>query len=167
MLADHYGPRWLATAGFVLACPCLVLLRLVDHDSKQQIILFCVLLSFVGLTLTLVLTPLMAEITHIVTDLERDNPGAFGQTGALAQAYGLFVCSFAGGTVVGPLWAGFVTRKVGWATMWWTLGLLSMLTAIPAVLFTGGWLFRRKPRENRHDVETTQADLPTQSTVAV
>ncbi|KAI9858892.1 MAG: hypothetical protein M1813_007194 [Trichoglossum hirsutum] len=42
-------------------------------------------------------------------------------------------CAFAGGTLVGPIWGGFIESKAGWGTMGWSLGLLSALSAIPAV----------------------------------
>lgn len=64
-LSDKYGPRWFATAGFIIACPFLILLRLVDHDSIGQKVLLCALLVLVGLGLTLALTPVMAEIVSI------------------------------------------------------------------------------------------------------
>src|SRR5438067_1361046 len=37
------------------------------------------------------------------------------------------------GTLIGPIWAGFVETKAGWGTMAWSLGLLSGLSAIPTV----------------------------------
>ncbi|KAI9880794.1 MAG: hypothetical protein M1830_000230 [Pleopsidium flavum] len=141
--SDKYGSRWLATTGFILALPFLVLLRLVTHDSLQQIVLLCALLALLGFSLTLVMPPLMAEITYVVEAKEKKNPGMFGKQGAYAQAYGLFNCAFAGGTLVGPIWAGFVEQRAGWGTMAWSLGLLSALSAVPAVIWTGGLITRR------------------------
>lgn len=47
-MADRLGARWVAVAGFLLTAPPLILLRLVDHNSKEQIILLCGLLTLAG-----------------------------------------------------------------------------------------------------------------------
>ena len=91
-ISDRHGPRWLSFFGFLLSCPSLVLLRLVDHGGIRQVVLLCALLVLLGLTLTLVMTPLLAEITYVVEDQETKEPGKFGERGAYAQAYGLFNC---------------------------------------------------------------------------
>jgi Major Facilitator Superfamily len=102
--SDKYGPRWLTVAGFTIAIPFWVLLRLVSHNSLGQKVLFCALLSLIGVALTLAMPPLMAEITYVVEAKERESPGRFGNTGAYAQAYGLFVTALAAGTLIGPVW---------------------------------------------------------------
>ncbi|KZF24304.1 MFS general substrate transporter [Xylona heveae TC161] len=146
-LSDKYGPRWLATIGFILALPFWVLLRLVDHDSTGQKVLLCALLAFIGFSLTLAMPPLMAEITYVVEAKEKKYPGRFGPTGAYAQAYGLFNTAFAGGTLIGPVWSGFIEERAGWKTMSWTLGLLSGVMAVPIVIWTGGSIFKKETAE--------------------
>ncbi|KAI4195261.1 MAG: hypothetical protein LQ348_002488 [Seirophora lacunosa] len=142
--SDRYGARLPTTIGFVLSMPFLILLRIVDHGGKQQIVILCVLLTLLGIALTIIMTPLLAEITYILNAKERHHPGLFGEKGAYAQAYGLFNCAFAGGMLVGPLWAGFVVEKSGWGTMCLSLGILAVVTAVPAFLFMNGWIGRRK-----------------------
>ena len=90
------------------------------------------------------MTPLMAEFTYVVEAKEKQQPGLFGASGAYAQAYSLFNSAWAAGSVVGPLWAGFIQEKAGWATMTWTLGLLSAVSAVPVLLYTGGFIARRQ-----------------------
>ncbi len=136
--SDKYGARWLTVTGFVLAIPFWVLLRLVTHDSLGQKVLLCALLSLIGVALTLVMPPLMAEITYVVEAKEKENPGIFGTTGAYAQAYGLFVTAFAAGTLIGPVWAGYVRIAAGWGTMSWSLGLFGLAAAVPCLIWTGG-----------------------------
>lgn len=109
----------------------------IDHK-----VLLCALLALIGLSMTLVISPVLAEITYLVEAKERKHPGIFGSKGAYAQAYGLFNVSFAGGTMVGPLWAGLIDMRAGWKTMSWTMGLLCVLSALPAWLFTGGLITR-------------------------
>ncbi|KAH9209307.1 MFS transporter-like protein [Leptodontidium sp. 2 PMI_412] len=136
--SDKYGPRWLTVIGFMLAVPFWVLLRLVTHDSLGQKVLLCALLFLIGITLTLVNAPLMAEITYVVEAKERESPGRFGPSGAYAQAYGLFVTAFAAGSLIGPLWSGYVVESAGWGTMAWSLGLFGVSGAIPCLIWTGG-----------------------------
>ena len=132
-LSDKYGPRWFTFAGFLASAPCLILLRFVDHSGVKQIVLLCALLALLGLALTMLVTPLLAEITYVVAAREKMQPGVFGAKGAYAQAFGLFNSAFAAGTLVGPIWAGFVSEKAGWVTMGWSLGLLSAVSAVPVV----------------------------------
>ncbi|KAL8731847.1 MAG: hypothetical protein Q9166_003131 [cf. Caloplaca sp. 2 TL-2023] len=141
--SDKYGSRLPTSIGFLLATPFLILLRLVDHGGRTQVVTLCVLLTLLGVALTIVMTPLLAEITYILDAKEKHHPGLFGQKGAYAQAYGLFNCAFAGGMLVGPLWAGAVVDKQGWGTMCLTLGILAVVSAVPAFLFTNGWIGKR------------------------
>jgi len=147
--SDRYGPRWLATSGFVLACPCLILLRLVTYNSLSQKVLLCVLLALFGLAMSLSFSPLMAEISYVVSAKEERMPGVFGEKGAYAQAYGLFNVAFAGGCLVGPIWGGLINERAGWGTMSWTLGLLSAVTAVPTALWVGGWIGGKEESERR------------------
>ncbi|KAL9132238.1 MAG: hypothetical protein Q9217_000042 [Psora testacea] len=138
--SDKKGPRWPTFIGFLTAIPFLVLLRFVDHGGIRQIVLLCALLALLGITLTNAMTPLLAEITYVVSHKEQTHPGAFGGRGAYATAYGLFNTAFAGGMLVGPLWGGLVTQTAGWGTMCWSLAVLSVGGAGVAVLFIGGWI---------------------------
>lgn len=137
-ISDHYGPRYLTFGGFVLGIPFYILLRLVKEDTLKQKVLLCALIFLIGVALTCVMPPLMAEITYLVEAKEKKQPGIFGNTGAYAQAYGLFITAFAAGVLIGPIWAGYVEDKAGWGTMTWTLGLLSLSGAVPALIFIGG-----------------------------
>ena len=143
-LCDKYGPRWLAASGLLLALPFWVLLRLVTTKSTGQIVLLCALLVFIGICTALSLSPLMAEFTYIVEAKEKHRPGLFGASGAYAQAYGLFNTAWAAGSVVGPLWAGFVRARAGWGTMTLSLGLLSAVSALPVLICTGGLISRKR-----------------------
>lgn len=91
-LADRSGARWPATIGFLLSCPALVLLQLIDHDGAGQQIRLCALLAFIGLCITLTLNPLMSEVTYVVSYMEETGQivAGPGGGGAYAQAYGLF-----------------------------------------------------------------------------
>ena len=145
-LSDKQGPRWYATAGFLGCAPFLILLRLVDHNTLDQKALLCALLALIGLSLTLALTPIMAEVTYAVMDKEDARPrGYYGRNGAYAQAYSLFNMAWAGGCMVGPLLAGLVVNAEGWPTATLILGCVSAFTVVPVVVWTGGrWGKERK-----------------------
>jgi MFS family permease len=148
-LSDKYGPRWLASSGFVLACPFLILLRLVEANTINHKVMLCAFLALVGLGLTLALTPVMAEISYAVdAKARRSPPGFFGKNGAYAQAYGLFNMAWAAGSMIGPLLAGLVNKSHGWGTATLILGSVSVFTALPTVIWTGGSIFKlRKKRD--------------------
>lgn len=153
--SDKYGPRWLATAGFVIAGPCMILLRLVDHNDMGQKVLLCALLAVIGLALVLALTPLMAEITYAVEARAAKRPaGFYGPSGAMAQAYGLFNMAFAGGSMAGPLLAGLVKDYAGWGTTTLVLGCVSLVSCVPCVVWSGGSIFKqRRKRKSDADAE--------------
>jgi len=142
-LADKHGPKYLAAGGFLATAPFFILLRLVTSNSLGQKALLCALLAVIGFGLAVVMVPLMAEITYVVEAKERKRPGVFGEKGAYAQAYALFNMSFAGGTLVGPLWGGFVVQRSGWGLMSLSLGVLCAVSAVPALIWTGGLVTRR------------------------
>ena len=108
-------------------------------------------MSLIGFCITLITTPIFAEIIHIVIEKERQRPGIFGKTGATAQAYGLFNVSFAIGTIVGPLMAGYIRKSGGWGTMGWSIAILSAVTSVPVFLVTGGWIWRERLGRARLD----------------
>ncbi|KJX98813.1 MFS transporter like protein [Zymoseptoria brevis] len=146
-LADRYGPRWLATSGFILATPFLVLLRLVDHNSISQKVMLCAFLVVIGLGLNLALVPLMAEITYAVqAKAARAEVGAFGRNGAYAQAYSLFNVAWAAGSMIGPLLAGLIVEAHGWSLATLILGIVSLVTAVPTAIWTGGSWFKERRR---------------------
>ena len=51
--------------------------------------------------------------------------------------------------MVGPLLAGLVTQSHGWSDATLTLGCISIFTAIPIVIFTGGSIFEKSKTKQR------------------
>ncbi|KAI9887353.1 MAG: hypothetical protein M1823_000869 [Watsoniomyces obsoletus] len=147
-ICDRYGARWLMSAGCIIAVPPLVLIRLVTENTMKQKVLLSALLAIMGTGFVLILVPAMAEMTYLVHAKEERRPGVFGEKGAYAQAYGLFNMAFAAGTLIGPLWGGFVEQKAGWGTVGWSLGLFVGVSVVPAVLFTGGWILHPTPHNH-------------------
>ncbi|TID26310.1 MFS general substrate transporter [Venturia nashicola] len=146
---DRYGGRYFCIAGFIGFAPFEILLRLVDHNSLRQKILLCALLVGIGFSLDLAMPPIMVEITYVVEQKEKKNPGLFGNKGAYAQAYGLFNFAWAMGCLIGPIWAGYVKDRAGWGTMAWSLALLALVTSVPAGIWTGGSIFTKGKRREQ------------------
>ncbi|KAF2843261.1 MFS general substrate transporter [Patellaria atrata CBS 101060] len=150
-LTDRHGPRYLATAGFALGAPFLILLRFVTHNSPSQIVILCVLLFLIGGSISSVVPPLMVGITRFLESVEEEEPGVLGEKGAYAQAYGFFSMSFALGTTVGPVFAGLIRDHAGWGTMGWALGVVSGFSAGVMWLF----LVEKKGKSRERDIGET------------
>jgi MFS family permease len=147
-ISDRYGTRTLTTVGLFASVPVWVCLRFVTYNTIGQKVLLCALLAMLGLFMTMIMAPLMAEIDHCLTVEEKKNPGSLGKTGAAAQGFGLFNFAYAIGSIVGPLWAGFVNDTAGWETMTWSLGLLSGVAAFPVLWWTGGRIMLKGKERN-------------------
>ena len=144
-MADKYGPRYVAAAGFLIMVPPLVLLRLVTSKTINHEVLLCALLAIIGFGLALNLPAVMAEIIYVLDAKAKDEDDPFeNSNGATARAYGLFNGMFAFGTLVGPFWTGFVKEEAGFGTMGWTLALLVGVTTVPVLLMTGGQIWTRR-----------------------
>ena len=61
-----------------------------------------------------------------------------GSCVAYAQSYSLFTSAMAGGTLVGPILAGWLKAQYGWTVMTWALGAFSASGAI-IVVCTHRW----------------------------
>lgn len=139
-IADKYGSRWVVSGGFVALAPFLILLRLPDHNTTQQIVLFAALLCLVGIACSVIAVPLMGELTNAVIAEESKHPGGFGRGRGLGQVYGLFNVAFAVGSIVGPFQAGFTMNNHGWGLATISLGIISFVMAFPTAYYFDGSL---------------------------
>lgn len=140
------SPRYIASGAFLCAVPVMVLMRLVTENTMQHKIILCALLALVGLCVAVAMPPLVAEVFYIVKEKEEKDPNVFGRGGAMALAFGLINVGFAAGSLVGPFFAGFIRDKAGWGTMTWAMALITGVSALPLLLFLGGWVFRKPDR---------------------
>ncbi|GAM90798.1 hypothetical protein ANO11243_088430 [Dothideomycetidae sp. 11243] len=152
-ISDRYGPRYLTAGGFLAVAPLEILLRLITHDSLEQKVIFLVLLTLLGVSLTFALIPVMAEVTYCVESVVKQHPkGFFGANGAYAQAYGLFNMAFAAGSMLGPLLGGLIVQSAGWGTASLVLGILSGVWAFPTWYWTGGsWGRQRRLKKEKKE----------------
>lgn len=138
ILSDRYGPRPFAIIGFLGCIPSWVCLRFVTDNTFSCKSLLCTILTLIGVCLTLIMTPLMAEIDAALQAEEQMRPGRFRKNGATAQAFGLLNAAVAIGFLIGPLWAGFAVKSGGWGLMSWTFGVLSGVALIVVFCWTRG-----------------------------
>ena len=145
-LSDRHGPKWFCVFGYLACTPPLVLLRLVDGDDLRQKVLFAALLALVGGLIMFFEIPLWVEIIKVAEEMTKRDPGRYGDRAGAAsgQAYSLFNVFYSVGLIVGPIWTGYLYQQAGWGTMAWTLGLVSAVSAVPTVLWTGGWVFEKR-----------------------
>lgn len=80
---------------------------------------------------------LLVEIQKVLDDMEAQDPGVFGEKGAVAQAFSLQSMAHFGGLALGPLAGGFVSFHLGWNVMTLGLGVLSLFTAMPMLWLSG------------------------------
>ncbi|KAI9790924.1 MAG: hypothetical protein M1816_004685 [Peltula sp. TS41687] len=137
VLSDRYGTRRVSLSGFALTTLCLALSGLVMHDSMGDKVLLCVLLTFIGIGLNLMLAPLAADMFYEVELLAEQNSDRFGKVGAYAQAYSLFDAALGFATVVGPGWTGLIYEQTNWLITAMTLALFCGLGSVQVYRFTG------------------------------
>lgn len=138
--------RYMTAGAFLLFLPAMVLLGCVTDNSVQHQVLLCTLLSLIGVCIVIALPPLDAEVFRAVEEKEQETLSIFGKGGAVGLAFGLASMGFAAGSLVGPVFAGFIRLQAGWGTMSWALGLMAGATSLPTLLFMGGWISREPVR---------------------
>ena len=74
------------------------------------------------------------DLTAIATDLIAERTVTGDSRGAYAQAFALFNCGIASGTVLGPLWMSS-TSDWGWQVATIALGILSLSASLPIAVF--------------------------------
>ncbi|ANB12096.1 membrane transporter [Sugiyamaella lignohabitans] len=161
-VSDKYGGRYLVTAGFIWICPSLMLMWIPHENTTGHIVMFIAFLVMVGIGFTLVFTPLMAEMTNAVNEIDRANPGTLGGGKGFAQAYGLVNIASSLGQIVGPYQGGAVMSRYGWGINVLIMGLLALVAAVPGFLLTGG---KEPPSHSSNSLtpENSDPQIPLQS----
>ena len=151
-LTDRFGSRWIAVGGFLFAFPPIVLLRLIKENDTQHKVLMVVLLTLMGmidpaplrnfanhiaicsgLGMVWIMPACVSDLTAAATDLKDKQPERFGQSGALTQAFGLFVFAYSCGTFVGPTVSGVMKAKCNFGAATLIIACLCLVAAIPIV----------------------------------
>ncbi len=72
--------------GYVICGAATILLRLPANDNMSSKVILTIDLTIIGITMAMIMTPVLTEIFVAVEDLEEQQPGRFGPYGAFAQA---------------------------------------------------------------------------------
>ncbi|KAJ5488474.1 hypothetical protein N7539_003364 [Penicillium diatomitis] len=154
-IIDRYpaSARYLASGAFLCSTPVAVLLRLVAENSMHDKIILCTLLALLGLCLSIAMPPLVTEVFFAVKEKEDESPESFGRGGATALAFGISNMGFAAGSLIGPFFAGFIRQSAGWGAMGWAMGTITGVSAVPLLLFIGGWIGKKRVSPSEDDSE--------------
>lgn len=128
-ISDNHGPRWLIFSEILLLTLFWTHLYLLTHNSLARNPPLSAILSLFGVSPSVIMTTLMAEITYVVQAEKKPSLGLFGPFGAYAQAYGLCEMSYEMRSV-GSRCAGFVADVAGWMTMILSLGSFTLKIAV-------------------------------------
>ncbi|KAK6852199.1 MFS transporter-like protein [Apiospora arundinis] len=115
VLCERLGNRPIAATGYIICGVMLVLLRFHDRHDTLHEVAGAVDLSFIGVAMCMIMTPVLSDIFGSVEELEEETPGRFGPYGAFAQAYGLFEFSYSAGVLIGPLLAAWLKTQFAWS----------------------------------------------------
>ena len=147
-LASRCGSRIIISLGFLCLTPCLILLRMINHNDSAQVFLVCLLLLLIGLSMHMIMTPISAEAKRLIDETEAAQPGTFGTKGPYAQAFGLLNAASASGSLIGPLAGGFLLERVGWNSLTLGSGIFSASCVVPCFLALG----KRRIRDRAMDM---------------
>ena len=137
-ITDRVGPKWPAVGGLILLSSMIFLLRIIKADTSHSFFKLSTLLCVVGLGFSQAMPALQTEITAATKEIEDGTPGIFGQRGAYAQAYGLMNAAFACGSMVGPIYTGFVRVWLGWSAVTLSMSILAAIVLLCTIAITGG-----------------------------
>ncbi|KAK3941962.1 major facilitator superfamily domain-containing protein [Diplogelasinospora grovesii] len=148
--------RFLASSGFLICLPPLLLLgRLTENSSQTQIVLLAVLAT-ISFGLGLCGDPIVKEIAqttiaHTALPGSSTNEGRLGsvkESELAVQASSLSSLSYAWGSLIGPLFTGAISWVWNWEAMNRSLGVVSGSSGVLTLLFLQGWIGNLR-RENR------------------
>ncbi|KAF9427301.1 hypothetical protein BGZ94_005157 [Podila epigama] len=131
-LSDKFGAKLVCSISLVL-CGAGVMAAGIFQNSLTMII---ILFTFIGITGTAILTPILAELSAVVRST--------GSGDGFARAYAMFNMAFSVGVLVGPVICGIVYEHFGFRAITFVMGG-TLLFATPIVLlWIGGAEQRRK-----------------------
>ena len=135
---DRYGTKPAAVLGFGYLVPVLILLRIPHSGGKDQIIVYCVILTLCGVGMAIIGSPSIVEASNVVQKYHRANPAFFGEQGPYAQLFGLNAMTFSLGLTVGPIISGTLRDTIGYGNMNLVVAVISAITAVLSFTFIGG-----------------------------
>lgn len=136
-MVDRYGTKPVAVFGYGSLVPPLILLRLVQPGSTQQIIHYSILLAVCGVGLAFIGPPGLVEGSFLVKKYHQANPGFFGKQGPYAQLYALSSMAFSVGLTIGPIVSGFLKEYFGYGNMNAVMAVVCLFAAAISFVYIG------------------------------
>ncbi|KAE8314639.1 major facilitator superfamily domain-containing protein [Aspergillus transmontanensis] len=139
-LSDRWGTTGFVVTGFLSTATLQYFLRYTaadgDLSSRGREILLCILLTFIGISLCFMGTPLATEMSACVESVEGEDPDAFQERACkvYAQAFGLLNIGNAIGLLAGPTFAGTLVDNYGWKNMSMGLAMLTLSGGLPTIV---------------------------------
>ena len=138
VLSERWGYKLIVTLGYAFLSPLWVLLRLVNHQGTDQVVLLCFLIFAKCVALNLALGPAFSEAKAAVDERHDQQTVKAGGKRAYGMAYALMNMAYALGSLLGPILGSYIIEKLGWANMTLIVGIMFAFCVIPSILFTGG-----------------------------
>lgn len=128
-LTDKVGPKIVTIVGFIIAVPGFVLLLLAEGPAKTNIFALCGALAVIGLAVAFITSPLASDLALVVESSAQRESSADGETSktgddGFAQVFSIMLFAQCAGIMLGPSWAGFAYKRLGWRFMSLSLGAL-------------------------------------------
>lgn len=152
-MCDKYGYRYTIAGGYLLMAPILVLFRLPTKKTTGDIVMFVAFVAIMGFLIMGVLSPIMAEVSAAVGEIESRHPGIYGKSKGYGQAYGLFNVGFSLGSLIGTFHSGETRKHAGWNMLTVSLAIVAVGVAVIAAIFTEGNIFKKKSKKEATEVE--------------
>ncbi|KAJ5538713.1 hypothetical protein N7494_008192 [Penicillium frequentans] len=138
ILKDRVGTRVPTALGFISSAAFLVMVGIPDHSMGYTgRVIYMVAIAGIGIGWTLTAGCGIIEITHVMKELEDQRPGRFGSNSKFSSGYSICKICFTLGTLLGPIWTGFLTRTLGYPHMSYSVAILSLVVGILAAIFLG------------------------------
>lgn len=153
-LSDRLGARAVSAAGLALAAPSVAAMSFVTAPDPALVALLLVCMLALGLGISGVMTPLMAEIDSIADEVAAAKPASTSASARAADmaavAYSAFNVAMMSASIVAPLACGFLVEKAGWGVTILALAGLCVLSAAVLLCFLGD---AREAKMKRDDGE--------------
>ncbi|KAF9888186.1 hypothetical protein FE257_009181 [Aspergillus nanangensis] len=127
-IRDRIGVRYPTVVAFIFLSMSLWLLGVPGNDhfpwagaSNRGPAVYTAAIIFYGIVRPFSSGVAPLELTSVVNEYHKKQPGIFGPRGGLSRVFSMIEIAAASGLTVGPIISGFLVETVNYTTMAWTL----------------------------------------------
>ena len=143
---DKHGTKPICFIGYLSIVPPLICLRIPQPGGLEEIIKFCVILTFMGSAMGCFIGVSIVELSKVVSHYHKANPDFFGELGPYGQTYAFSSMMFSAGLTFGPIVAGALREAIGFGNMMAVVAAMCGATSIVSYYYVGEkseWPMRR------------------------